>query len=513
MLTVSLLVEILRTRPRLIFWLAALAQAALWTLAPTFFYAAPPGGVAQVLAVGHEFKLGTDLGPPLAYWAAEIAFRLAGQNLFGVYLLSQVCVVVTYWAVFRLGSAIVGARHAALAILLMVGISALTVPTPDFGPAILAMPLWALALLHYWRAVGEGRARYWFALALDLGLLLLTTYTGLAFAALLAAFTASTERGRKSFGRIEPMLAGILLVLLLFPHLIWIDQASVLPRLMDLRMAETADRSLLAWARLAGALIAGHAGLAVLVALSTNMFRPMRFEAPAIERLPVSAFGRRFVYFFALAPAAIVTLIGALVGQPTPTAISPLAILSALAVIVAGGDIIRLHHQRVAGLAWAGLLLAPPIVAAAAVIVLPWTLGIDLRTARPASEIGRFFTESFERRTGRPFAVVGGDPDLAALIALASPQRPGVYRETSAARSAWVDYEDLTRKGAVIVWPATDTAGTPPPGIKARFPGMVHEIPRAFERRFQGRLPLLRIGWAVVRPQEAATPAPTEKSQ
>src|SRR3954454_11327213 len=110
MLTVSLLVEILRARPRLIVWLAVLAQAALWTLVPTFFYAAPPGEVAQVLAVGHEFKLGTDLGPPLAYWLAEIMSRLAGRNLFGVYLLSQLCVAVTYWAVFRLGSEIAGSR-------------------------------------------------------------------------------------------------------------------------------------------------------------------------------------------------------------------------------------------------------------------------------------------------------------------------------------------------------------------------------------------------------------------
>src|SRR5262245_1108930 len=125
MLTVSLLVELLRTRPRLIFWLAMLAQTALWALVPALFYAAPPGEVAQVLAIGHAFKPGAEFGPPLAYWVAEIAFRLAGSSMVGVYVLSQLCVGVTYWAVFRLGSEIIGARHAVLAILLMIGISAL----------------------------------------------------------------------------------------------------------------------------------------------------------------------------------------------------------------------------------------------------------------------------------------------------------------------------------------------------------------------------------------------------
>ena len=69
--------------------------------------AAPPGDLPLVLASGHEFQFGTDLGPPLAFWLAEIAF-IALAVMFGVYLLSQICVVVTFWAVFALGRAIVG---------------------------------------------------------------------------------------------------------------------------------------------------------------------------------------------------------------------------------------------------------------------------------------------------------------------------------------------------------------------------------------------------------------------
>jgi hypothetical protein len=52
-----------------------------------------------------------------------------------------------------------------------------------------------------------------------------------------------------------------------------------------------------------------------------------------------------------------------------------------------------------------------------------------------------------------------------------------------------------------VLWTATDAAGTPPAHLKARFPEMVAEVPRAFTRPVQGRLPLLRIGWAVIRPQ------------
>ena len=72
--------------------------------------------------------------------------------------------------------------------------------------------------------------------------------------------------------------------------------------------------------------------------------------------------------------------------------------------------------------------------------------------------------------------------------------------------------KDIEEKGAVVVWPATDVRGLPPASLRERFPNLVPEVPRAFARRFQGRLPLVRIGWAVIRPSgqgagQGATPA------
>lgn len=58
----------------------------------------------------------------------------------------------------------------------------------------------------------------------------------------------------------------------------------------------------------------------------------------------------------------------------------------------------------------------------------------------------------------------------------------------------------------MILWHAADGVGTPPPGIKASFPDLVAELPRAFERPVQGSLPLFRIGWGMIR-AKAAPPA------
>jgi hypothetical protein len=502
MFHVPLYIEGLRSRPLLVFWLATLAQAVLWIAVPMLFYAAPPGDVARILAIGHEFLINGDFGPPLAYWLAEIAFRAAG--LFGVYALAQICVIATYWCVFALGRAIVGATHAAMAVLLMVGIFVFTVPTPNFGPPILAMALWAAALLFYWRAVTQRRRQYWYALAGAAALLLMTTEGALILLGVLILFTAATERGRAAVDSLEAWIAVAVLVAMVFWHFGLLERAGLLtlgPVIERLRFAGIAGANTAAWLRLLGALVLAHAGLAVLVVLAVGWPRTGLGPAPAIARSPTAPFAVTFVRTFALVPALLATITAVLVDAPVPIGgTAPLLVLSGLAVVIAAGNSIELHHQRILGQTWAGLLFVPAIFVPIAIAVLPWTIGTELKVAQPAGAIGRFFADSFARRTGHSLAIVSGDARFAELVALAAPSRPSVYFDTEPQHSLWVTPETIRKKGAVVVWPAADTNPAPPPEIKARFPDLVPEVPHTFARSVCGRLPPLLIGWGVIRP-------------
>ena len=510
MLYVSIFVELLRSRPALAVWIGALVQAALWFLVPVLFYAGPPGDLPNVLAVGHEFQLGTYLGPPLAFWLAELAFDAAGGRLIGVYALSQVCVVITYWAVFSLGRAVVGAQHAALAVLLMVGVAAFTVPTPDFGPVILTMPLWALILLHYWRAVGENRRGYWLVLALEVGLLLLTTYVGLILVGLLVLFTVGNARARTALRTTDPWIAAVVAVIVMLPHLVWLADSSdgVLPMLARLRAPEAVSENFIAWLRQIMLILTAHAGFVVLVALVTGWPWPQDEPAPVIVRPAVDPFARQYVYFFAILPAFAGTLAAVIIGVTGPVGgVAPLVVLSGLGVVMAGGDGIHFGRQHIVIATWFGLLFIPPIMTVSALYIAPW-LNIDLKVTQPAAAIARFFADSFERRIGAPLQIVAGEPRTAALVTL-GPSRPSLYLNATPQRSPWVTAEAIKAKGAIVVWPTTDTAGTPPDYIKQNFPGLVPEVPpHAFDRRPQGRLPLMRIGWGVIRPQGQQPPQP-----
>ncbi len=503
---VSLIVEALRGRPRLVFWTVALTQSLLWVVVPSLFYSAPPGEVPTTLAIGHEFLLGSYQGPPLAFWFGEVAFRIAG--IVGVYLLAQVCIVVTYWAVFTLGRAIVGTRHAALGVLLMVGIAAFTVPSVDFGPAILAAPFWALALMHYWRALGEEKRGAWFLLALDLGLLLLTSYVGLILIVLLALFTVATSQGRHALTYAEPWVCAVLLAIVVFPHAWWLAHQGGLV-LSGWEASAAMVGRVPSWAWLAAFLAASHLGLVLLILLATGWPRGRRerARAPEIDRAPATPLGRAYVYVFALAPALTAVAVAAASGRLGPLGeVAPLLVLSGLAVITAAGDRVLLYRERLVSSAWVGILVVPPLIAVAGIAVMPWIASVDPKVAQPVMTEGQFFGDTFQRRTGKPLQYVAGDQRLAPLIALGAPSRPHVYFDWAPGWSTWATAAEMQKAGGVLVWPATAASTAPPARLKAQFPSLVPEVPHSFRRAVQGFLPSIRLGWSVLRPQGESKP-------
>jgi hypothetical protein len=500
----SLIVELVRARPRLIFWIVVLAQAALWLFLPWLLYGSPPGDVATVLAFGREHQVGTHLGPPAAFWLADVAFRLSGHHIFGVYLLAQLCFVVTFWALFKLSRAIVGAQQAILAVLLTATITAFSFPGAEFGPLILARPLWALVLLHTWQIVGQGRRNAWFLLPVEIGLLLLTTSASIPLLVLLAGFVLATQKGRRAMMSTDPLYAAIVVAVLVLPYVIWLLRADAvaLPSLPT--VAELQDR-LLGWLGLLAGLLFALFGVALLLVFNSRTLDRKPEDAPIIYRPPVDPFARVFVYVFALVPPIALSFVAALFGQDQVIGGDGIALLLAgLAVIVAAGDLIRLRRQQLLRSVWLIVMAAPVAVVLGLTFIQPWIGGAEVKTSLPAREIGHFFGENFERRTGRPLASVAGDPQIATLIGFAAPSRPHVMFDATPRQTPWLTAALFNETGGVVVWRAADTAGTPPADIAQRFPGLVPEVPRAFEHTVRGRQSLVRIGWSILRPQPTA---------
>ena len=291
-----------------------------------------------------------------------------------------------------------------------------------------------------------------------------------------------------------------MIVVLALPYLVWLTRAGIVTLPPWPAVADLSARAL-HWAMLLGGLASAISGILLLAALNAGWFRRDQEEAPIIYRPPVEALARNFVYFFAIAPALAGSLIAGLFNLDGVVGGAGVALLmSGLAAIVATGDLIYLRRQRILRSVWAAAIVAPALLIFATTVFLPWTGGAEVATSLPAREIAHFFGDSFERRTNHRLRAVAGDAQLASLIALDSG-RPHLFLDATPQRTPWLTMAKFNETGGVVVWRASDTAGTPPPDIARRFPDLVPEVPRAFERLVNGRQPLLRIGWAIVRPK------------
>ena len=294
------------------------------------------------------------------------------------------------------------------------------------------------------------------------------------------------------------------MIAVLFPYLIWLDLSAGIS-FLDLA---TIAGNLRTWGWLVVALLLSHAGMAILIVLGArpvDRARAARRRTSSARRSHPAA--RGFVYFFALAPIAGDGRCSRCSRRrPANFLAAPLVVLSGLAVVVAAGERIRIEHQYLIGYAWVALLVLPPLLVALAIVLLPWTFAADLQVGQPAAEMGQFFADSFERRTGRPLAIVAGDQALASLVALGAPSRPSLYLDATPDDRPRVDPAGHRRRRARS---SSGRRPTPPaarrPTSLRQFPDLVPEVPRAFERPFQGRLPLMRIGWGMIRPRAQAT--------
>ncbi len=362
-------------------------------------------------------------------------------------------------------------------------------------------------LLHAWQVIGQGRRNAWFALSIEAGVLLLTTMAAIPLLIMLAIFALATKKGRHALASTDPLFALMVVMVIVLPYAVWLERGDAvtlppLPQISDI------EERLIHWGQMLAGLVFALFGVALLLIFNSRRLNGKPEDAPVIYRPGVAPSGRLFVYVFTVAPILVLSFGAALLGMDQIIGGDGIALLLVgLAVIVTASDLIYLRRQHVLRSVWLAIMAAPVVVVLAVAFIQPWTGTGEIKTSLPASDIGKFFGENFERRTGRPLAAVAGDPQLAMLIGFAAPGRPQVLLDATPKQTPWITFASFNQTGGVVVWRAADTVGTPPDDLVKRFPGLVPEVPRTFDHVVNGRQPLLRIGWAIVRPQAALNTA------
>ena len=211
--------------PSNIFFLLLIVHLLIWTFIPSLTNQNLPLDTIEALAWGSNLDWGFNKHPPFSAFAVEIFYKIFGSQDWAYYLLSQIFVVITFFAVYKFSEEIFNNKKLALlSVLLLEGIYFYNFTTPEFNVNVAQLPFWALTIYYTWRCIKYDKTTDYVFLGIFAGLGILSKYLFIyLIIGIKLVFIYFLRKGKKiKFSHY--FIAGPITLLILLPHLIWLTE-------------------------------------------------------------------------------------------------------------------------------------------------------------------------------------------------------------------------------------------------------------------------------------------------
>ncbi len=206
-----------------LFYIFVSAHLIIWTLVPSLTNNNLPLDTIEALAWGSNLDWGFNKHPPMSAFLPEIFYQIFGPQDWAYYLLSQICIAVSFLVVFKLAEDFFDNKiYCLLSVLLLEGIYFYNFTTPEFNVNVCLIPFWSLSVYYLWRGIKNNKITDWLLLGLFAGLGFLSkylyVYLGLAIDVLLIYMIYTKRLNLKCLVSFVPF------IIILFPHIIWLTE-------------------------------------------------------------------------------------------------------------------------------------------------------------------------------------------------------------------------------------------------------------------------------------------------
>ena len=206
-----------------LFYIFVSAHLIIWTLVPSLTNNNLPLDTIEALAWGSNLDWGFNKHPPMSAFLPEIFYQIFGPQDWAYYLLSQICIAVSFLVVFKLAEDFFDNKiYCLLSVLLLEGIYFYNFTTPEFNVNVCLIPFWSLSVFYLWRGIKNNKITDWLLLGLFAGLGFLSkylfVYLGLAIDVLLIYMIYTKRLNLKCLVSFVPF------IIILLPHIIWLTE-------------------------------------------------------------------------------------------------------------------------------------------------------------------------------------------------------------------------------------------------------------------------------------------------
>jgi 4-amino-4-deoxy-L-arabinose transferase-like glycosyltransferase len=456
--------------------LCLLGMVALWTILCGLSHSAPDLDGMEELVWAASLELGYTKHPPLPSWFMHFATEWLGRPTWLPFLMGQLFSALGLWFVWKLGRELTTPRRALIATLLVSVTAYFSLRGTIYNHN--TAQLWSItaSIWLFYRALRDQRTRDWLLLGVVCGLAMLTKYSALIqFAAFfLYLLRSGAWRLRRTWTGAG--WAALAFVLVISPHLWWLDLHHFEPLLY-------ADDSLQAGGRLAAlndllSFSLDQAGrlAPMVVALGVwALWRRRRGDrAPGHAANDESFAGsddapryigdftardRQFLLWVGLAPFLSTVAISALLGSRLEASwASTFFVLFGFYGLwwLRGPESVQLRRILIIV---AGLHLAMALGYAVARGPLAQALGQASRSTYPGPALAELAAQHWQQhQPGRPLRVIVSNTWLGGNIAVHVGPRTQVYIDASDEQSPWFAPGTALSCGALVAYSAQGRA-------------------------------------------------------
>jgi len=461
------------------FWGIVATHFVLWTLVCWLTQPNMPLDMIEMLFWGQQWQLGYHKHPPLPAWIAASTWWLGGSQPIWMYVVSQLTIVATFWAVWQLAREGLSPWAALCSVVILEGCYYCTFTSNDINNTIVMRPCWALAALFLYRALTRDassvRNLNWILTGAVIGLGMLSKYNMGVLVLSMMFIPVLLRRSRSSLKTVGPYLLVGLALLIFLPHLVWMIQNEfVTIKYAFRRSGDPAVGGVLGHLLAPMSFMGAQLGAVIpMLVLTLPMIREWR-------RLSKSDFEQSkrdvisFVDYLAvvfLGPLVIYTLVGLILGVSFRSMWGG-PLFSLFGVWLFSKLKMPDDPKKVRKILRDSILMGFFMLTALAVrnVASPLLRDKLSRVHFPGYEASKAIHQKWQSEFDSPLTAIGGDMFIAGSINVWSPQRIDVYEDLSSASSPWLSDDEFRSRGAMIVWQVAGEDESPPAHWMKQFP-------------------------------------------
>ncbi len=207
-----------------LFYIFLLSHLIIWTVAPSISNLNLPLDTIEALAWGSNLSWGYSKHPPFSAFMVEVVHSFFGNQDWAYYLLSQIFILVAFIYVWKLSNVIFNNKiYSLISIFLLEGIIFYNYTSPEFNVNVCQLPFWAAVVFYSWKSINYEKVSDLILLGIFMSIGFLTKYLFIYLILTIKIFFVLQLIQNKKF-KIKLLIPGIIFLLFLTPHLIWLFQ-------------------------------------------------------------------------------------------------------------------------------------------------------------------------------------------------------------------------------------------------------------------------------------------------